>query len=319
MIKTFLMFALLYSAQANAATCIKDYAGSASCVENENTAGDCETLGYSINDVDGCTNYLYCPFNTAYKKCVAGCQEIDCEELGYTRSSKDGWCSNQIECPTDNRYTACVESPYDYCEDIGFTYDDKYEWCSEVVHCPEDEDLTLCAAVCNYELTSCPSYGICDTCTSYGTTKYKLTGCDDTHCMKNSSCSNSVCGDQYHFGDAIYGYGGVVGKGSGSSCYGYKKGYDGYCVESTKEYFYTDITCNYGYEKKDGACWTTSYMCEENYYDCRQEYNERYECDYAMYFSECESAEGECKNEFDRCITYTYCYYERSDIEYCKW
>jgi len=109
MIKLFLFVLLVFPLVSEATTCVKDYAGTASCVENENTAGDCETLGYSSEDVDGCTNYLYCPFNTNYKKCVAGGNELNCEELGYTTDDKSAWCSNVIECPNDTAYTACAK------------------------------------------------------------------------------------------------------------------------------------------------------------------------------------------------------------------
>jgi len=108
MIKMFLFVLLVFPLVSEATTCVKDYAGTNSCVENENTAGDCETLGYSNKDVSGCTNYLYCPFNTNYKKCVAGCKELNCAELGYTSENKTAWCTNVITCPNNITLTACV-------------------------------------------------------------------------------------------------------------------------------------------------------------------------------------------------------------------
>lgn len=39
----------------------------------------CTDLGYSKNDVSGCTNYLYCPFDNAYKVCLPDCEDSgDC-------------------------------------------------------------------------------------------------------------------------------------------------------------------------------------------------------------------------------------------------
>ncbi|MBE6450623.1 MAG: hypothetical protein E7016_01510 [Alphaproteobacteria bacterium] len=108
MIKLFLFIFLVFPLVSEATTCVKDYAGTNSCVENENTAGDCETLGYSSQDVSGCKNYLYCPFNTNYKRCVAGGNELDCAELGYTSENKAAWCSTIITCPNDSTLTACV-------------------------------------------------------------------------------------------------------------------------------------------------------------------------------------------------------------------
>ncbi|MBE6450840.1 MAG: DUF1566 domain-containing protein [Alphaproteobacteria bacterium] len=107
MIKMFLFVLLVFPLVSEATTCVKDYAGTASCVENENTAGDCKTLGYSNQDVSGCTNYLYCPFNTNYKRCVAGGNELDCEELGYTTDDKSAWCGKILTCPNDSRLTSC--------------------------------------------------------------------------------------------------------------------------------------------------------------------------------------------------------------------
>ena len=61
---------LLSTTSAFALTCINDYGGTSSCT-NANPAGDCETLGYSKDNVSGCEHYLYCPFDTAYKRCVS--------------------------------------------------------------------------------------------------------------------------------------------------------------------------------------------------------------------------------------------------------
>ena len=108
MFKLFLLIFLTFPSVSGALTCLKDYAGTASCLENENTAGDCITLGYSTDNVEGCSNYLYCPFNTAYKKCVAGGEKLDCEKLGYTTDDKSAWCSNIITCPNNITLTACV-------------------------------------------------------------------------------------------------------------------------------------------------------------------------------------------------------------------
>ena len=108
MIKLFLLLLTVYSAPVEALTCVKDYGSTESCLENPNPAGDCSTLGYSTTDVDGCEHYLYCPFNTTYKKCVAGGNELNCAELGFTSEDKSAWYSNIITCPNDNTLTACV-------------------------------------------------------------------------------------------------------------------------------------------------------------------------------------------------------------------
>ena len=61
---------LLSASSALALTCANDYGSSAGCASNTTAAGDCTTLGYSKDNVDGCEHYLYCPFDTSYKRCA---------------------------------------------------------------------------------------------------------------------------------------------------------------------------------------------------------------------------------------------------------
>ena len=75
---------LLSASSALALTCANDYGSSAGCASNTTAAGDCATLGYSKDNVDGCEHYLYCPFDTSYKRCVSS-EEIDCATLGFTQ------------------------------------------------------------------------------------------------------------------------------------------------------------------------------------------------------------------------------------------
>ena len=77
---------LLSTTSAFALSCLNDYGGTSSCT-NANPAGDCETLGYSKDDVSGCEHYLYCPFDTAYKRCVKY-GEGQCSN-GYARILSD--------------------------------------------------------------------------------------------------------------------------------------------------------------------------------------------------------------------------------------
>lgn len=79
-----LVSGLVIAGSANALTCINDYGGTSSCT-NTNPAGDCETLGYSKDDVSGCDHYLYCPFDTSYKRCVTEGEQA-CTQ-GYARTT----------------------------------------------------------------------------------------------------------------------------------------------------------------------------------------------------------------------------------------
>ncbi len=88
--------ALPFTAQG--LTCLDEYAGEASCADSDTTAGDCKTLGYSTNDVDGCIKYLKCPFDTNYQRCVA-----------YEDGASTECCefSNEAICKAANRHSIC--------------------------------------------------------------------------------------------------------------------------------------------------------------------------------------------------------------------
>ena len=98
---------LLSASSALALTCANDYGSSAGCASNTNAAGDCATLGFSQDNVDGCEHYLYCPFDTSYKRCVSS-EKIDCAALGFTQENKSEWCGNVVSCPMDSSYTLCA-------------------------------------------------------------------------------------------------------------------------------------------------------------------------------------------------------------------
>ncbi len=77
----------LFSANfAFALTCRNDYSGTSGCADNKTPAGNCETLGYSTANVANCRHYIYCPFDTSYKRCTAisnNSAEFICKQNGY--------------------------------------------------------------------------------------------------------------------------------------------------------------------------------------------------------------------------------------------
>ena len=83
---------LLSASSALALTCANDYGSSAGCASNTTAAGDCATLGYSKDNVDGCEHYLYCPFDTSYKRCVAS-EKIDCSDYPFEECPEGANCS----------------------------------------------------------------------------------------------------------------------------------------------------------------------------------------------------------------------------------
>ena len=82
--------------------------GSALAALNCTTQPTCEQLGYSKSVDANCEDYILCPFDTSYKKCITG--KVDCTGLGFTQEDKSGWCGNVITCPTDASYTLCAEA-----------------------------------------------------------------------------------------------------------------------------------------------------------------------------------------------------------------
>ncbi len=127
---------LLSTTSAFALTCINDYGGTSSCT-NANPAGDCETLGYSKDNVSGCEHYLYCPFDTAYKRCVSEitwtCPDGYSDELTSVNqcgtSGSNGWSlstttveasnGSQVTCGKCTALDCRRPSPYQSIDDCG--------------------------------------------------------------------------------------------------------------------------------------------------------------------------------------------------------
>ena len=150
---------------AYGATCLKDYGGDDSCLDNPNPSGDCTTLGYSKSDVTGCLDYIYCPFDPEYKKCVYGTSGVDCAQYGF----------NSL---------------------------DKSKWCSKIVECPNDASLTLCATVCYVDQELCEKRHMGASCSSSDNC-YAPTGCKVGYCNTGTGC-NIVCSEtDYPYSDQI--------------------------------------------------------------------------------------------------------------------
>ena len=67
---------------------------------------DCAELGYS-NDTQTCNgSWLYCPFNSNYKKCVPNGASCD----DFTDTDKTEWCNDIIPCDGDSSLTLCASS-----------------------------------------------------------------------------------------------------------------------------------------------------------------------------------------------------------------
>ena len=82
----------------------------------------CTQLGYSKNDVPGCTDYILCPFDTNYKACVKETTKYEsCEDAGYFSNNTNRRCSGTTSIYlSDGKTATCFTScscTNDYIED----------------------------------------------------------------------------------------------------------------------------------------------------------------------------------------------------------
>ena len=128
---------------AVALTCLNDYSGISGCAGNQNTAGNCETLGYYTADVENCGHYIYCPFDTSYKRCVIVTDSgSGCESKGF-RTNK----------PTATGYL---------CKDVTVAINGVNSTCYDCVTC-KDEFL-MASKSCQQ---ICENFGVDDQSYSY--------------------------------------------------------------------------------------------------------------------------------------------------------
>lgn len=198
---------LLCSANVFALTCKNDYSTASGCASNANAAGDCTTLGYETADVSGCSHYIYCPFDTSYKRCTS-ITETTCATGTY---------KTKAECITANPgLVKCIlnsDGCYKPIFGLKICADGTYDTQEE---CEKGSDgLGLSRRICTkdsfgcwapitnpancsslYTLTECPENGVCDDCTtSNGTKKYFLTGCNTNYYLGTDKCVS--CADAY--------------------------------------------------------------------------------------------------------------------------
>jgi|GEM_PF-4183785 len=82
----------------------------ASAVSNCASLPDCQALGYSKGYDQACgteaKNYILCPYDTQYRKCV----NYDCARLGFTKTDKSSWCASVVKCKFNADYTLCAQT-----------------------------------------------------------------------------------------------------------------------------------------------------------------------------------------------------------------
>ena len=211
-----LIFSLFITLNANSALALTCKSGSAGCTQSSNTASDCTALGYTNANTANCKHYLYCPFNTAYKACVAVTDsepEPDCSDYPLTTCPEHSICN---KCPADETYkkltgcetgytlnssgTGCIPAtcPTGYAK----TADDCYNkgsagWSLDLTDKYDSTDCYKCTAkACeNESSTDITSLADCGTISSVGYTFYKSGYSGDDECGKckcTAPCENKI-------------------------------------------------------------------------------------------------------------------------------
>ena len=159
-----LIFSLFITLNANSALALTCKSGTADCTQSSNTASDCTALGYTNANTANCKHYLYCPFNTAYKACVAfDDSNTGCESKGYSTNK-----------PTATGYL---------CKDVTVSLNGVNSTCYDCVTC-KDEDL-ITSNTCQQ---ICQNYGIDAQSRSY----YKINTITSLNNRTGGPCYNGT-------------------------------------------------------------------------------------------------------------------------------
>ena len=105
-IALYTVLSLLMASPAFAATSPDGLTSDAECISQPS----CADLGYSTTATCNSGSFIYCPFDSSYKKCIPEdgvAEEMNCEALGFTTSDKTSWCKRVVKCPADDAYTLC--------------------------------------------------------------------------------------------------------------------------------------------------------------------------------------------------------------------
>ena len=123
------MFSLFVAFSAHSALALTCKSGTADCSKNQ--ASDCTALGYTSDNVANCKHYLYCPFNTNYKACIAVTDSgTECESKGYSTNK-----------PTETGYL---------CKDVTVALNGVNKTCYDCVTCKDEFLITskTCQQIC---------------------------------------------------------------------------------------------------------------------------------------------------------------------------
>lgn len=137
------------------------------------TPPDCATLGFSKSNVANCASdgYMYCPFDTSYKKCVKFTNTLTCPDNATS-------CTLNVTCPTNLTYIPAVnscEKTYYNCEDAGLYPTDLAD--NNYINYCEDGN-----SVYGYDGQALACYDYCEanSSASCGALGYSDSGCSST-------------------------------------------------------------------------------------------------------------------------------------------
>lgn len=143
----------------------------------------CASLGYTTSDIEGCDNYVYCPFDTTYKACV-GEQQGEC----------DADCILDA-CPSNANCTECGNSKF------------KITSCRYTTKLTPDKRACIesCSSYSGAKIAECPDLAECDECTDGENVYYVINDCLTGYTISNNTCVIDRCSG-YPFSQCLTGY-----------------------------------------------------------------------------------------------------------------
>lgn len=211
--------------------------GTASAALQCGAKPSCADLGYSKTHVSGCTDYIYCPFDTSYKKCV-------------TARTANNRCNNFAlnDCPANANCDYCATAYKIVGCDSGYTL--KNNTCVCATSCTNKISQSAIPANATAVTESCTA---CDVSTNIIT---------DWKCNTGYTKVGSRCELAYASCESA-GY--LSSKVTNATC----QSYTIYLTNGTQKTCYSNCTCNEGFELSGNTCETTTSPCDAaGYFKC---------------------------------------------------
>ncbi len=193
------------SEESNDITDIEDSIGSANVLLTVACRStDCAALGYSTSEVDGCTKYIKCPFDTSYQICSeynrctketssvgVRVRQVIVDELAVSEALLCDSANLKTDLGADSLALVglrmALEKEFD--RDIPDVHANNMATVKDIIDFFSTDEYTL---------SVCPEGAVC-------TGKFKITECNTGYTLQNNTCvANSTCSSGYELG-TIYG------------------------------------------------------------------------------------------------------------------